>query len=1565
MPENDSTAHRADPPLPSTSDWEVTESASQGIQCPERVGRFLIRSELDRGSFGTVYLGYDDQLDRPVAIKVPHLPTEEPARGHAVDRFLREARSAANLDHPHIVSIYHVEDMKGSPAYADGTPFIVMQYVAGGTLAKLVGDREISHGTAARIISEIASALSYAHAEGFVHRDLKPHNILVELIDGDIKPYVADFGLAIDEEELLAHGPGGAGTMPYMSPEQIDQRPDIDGRSDIYALGVVLYEILTGQLPFAPGPNLWARILEAEPKPPLQRDRAIPSVLSSICLKCLEKNPGDRYQAADELIEALKPFATRKRPTDFFAPNWGRTGLPPKLLLWHGPFVGRLSQLNTLGASIAQGTVIPVTGPLNAGKTSLLCKFFTDETSTSKLVDRFPPDTPIGLCYIDLSSFEYHQSPVLRGLSVALSAKVDSVEQLADPVNSDRQLRAYLLENLIPSSFQGISPILVFDQADQVLESRSMRDELDKLLGRNELRVGAAVVATTSQDIPDGNGKRLLETPITIPEQELAPNESRDVQRYISEATGESEMSANAVQRLVDDGMFAAFKPRDVVKAITILQENEQAGAPPIDAEQILSALYQANAEVAVEPVLEQLSDLDPTPQAMDGNKLSSLGWFLALSILGDCRFSQEVVERHVSATIVGAAIGRGLFTDLDGLLQLDSHYRRALRIHLSQVVFTSTDGEHDGDFAAAVGEVLNSTLLSVRDGDHALGTVDEAYSWVKRNLPHAVALQSTLAGFLMKDGIDDVIFPVARDDAIALVERAEEKADTAEEMLSQRLVALAAGVRFEADGNELYASLVAAIDAVERVDELQGRIWGEDLRIVDLAAVVAARRCRRFADVLSQRERIGGVIRQQIHDHADNDLRLAKWGVSWFLNSAFLAVSIGHMSQAQEYLHFAREEMAFLPTPKKDYARADAAWFEARITTLEARIEPSSRVIKLQDAVTATRKALSVHGNANPQWCHRHMSAVRRLLAELPNAAERQHAIDDAISEIMSACELADATELTLPVRVDVARLIRHGARFLAGPEDRLAMANDATAILATAEADLRSSADSGDTEGLLELARLWAFIAGCHKQLENDEVAKEYLVKGRQLAGVALKCSASAAAWYLYLRLLDWETTGLEWDSHVAYRDIPSAQISAELREAMKNHRQWQKKSGQFAALNGKVALWCRERKWQEEGFFHDIANQKYGKKWCELSPRTRRKEIEQRYKDRNKPFGWLKRNFEPFPELYRALAWHETQYRRLVGVPQNGGNGKCDPEPVLKIFREAKKYLPDNWRIISEEARLYRYIWDFPPSIALFREAILMVSRIEEQRRLKTELAEVLLTASIFALENQSRFDRVNSLQEAFGYIQDVEPFQRHSRSVAVLRDRIAFELGENLDWKQLDETYNLVFRDDDYVNSIIVHSPELRRAEPKLTNDLGDAVQQHFTDVDVLRSFGSLFLRRAETLDDSVEAIERAKQAYAAFNACRILEVRRLYHDVLYDEREISTTRFERARAILVAAERSQDVNPLGVDIEGKRSELTYAGGLFHSVADRSVGAFHNAAERFMKKAQTMHNDHREK
>jgi tRNA A-37 threonylcarbamoyl transferase component Bud32 len=292
-----SDATRAD--LAETGWLGAAPSADTVVAPLENIGRYLVKTQIGSGGFGTVYRCRDRQLNRDVAVKV--LCDKSAA--------LHEARAAASIDSPYIVRAYDF-------GHTDrGDPYIVFEYVEGETLETRIRKQDYDAELAAEWIRKLAGALHDAHTRHLIHRDVKPANVI---IDADGNPRLTDFGLCRRDDQFFRQERGLiVGTLRYMSPEQLDHPEWADARTDIYSLGVVYYQLLCGEVPFSSDDlnEICAQIRHRDPEPPRNRTTdMIDQPLEEICLKAIEKDPANRYKTAGDMARDLERAAAKPGP---------------------------------------------------------------------------------------------------------------------------------------------------------------------------------------------------------------------------------------------------------------------------------------------------------------------------------------------------------------------------------------------------------------------------------------------------------------------------------------------------------------------------------------------------------------------------------------------------------------------------------------------------------------------------------------------------------------------------------------------------------------------------------------------------------------------------------------------------------------------------------------------------------------------------------------------------------------------------------------------------------------------------------------------------------------------------------------------------------------------------------------------------------------------------------------------------------------------------------------------------------------------------------------------------
>jgi eukaryotic-like serine/threonine-protein kinase len=278
---------------------QPTQVKTPGLLTGRKLGEYEVLDVIGHGGMGEVYKGIGN--DRVVAVKV--LPQKFARQPEFRKRFAREADTMTLLEHPNIVKMYDYGETE------DGTAYMVLEYIEGQELSDLLRQRgTLPFETVLPFIREFADALDYAHSKGFVHRDIKPSNIMVRSdADGQLHPVLMDFGVAkIQDAHTHLTGTGAVGTIDYMAPEQIREAGSVDSRADIYAMGLVLYEVLTGQRPFQGNPaQVMFAHLQQPPPDPRKNNPEIPGRVADTILRALAKLPDDRYPSAQAMTLAL------------------------------------------------------------------------------------------------------------------------------------------------------------------------------------------------------------------------------------------------------------------------------------------------------------------------------------------------------------------------------------------------------------------------------------------------------------------------------------------------------------------------------------------------------------------------------------------------------------------------------------------------------------------------------------------------------------------------------------------------------------------------------------------------------------------------------------------------------------------------------------------------------------------------------------------------------------------------------------------------------------------------------------------------------------------------------------------------------------------------------------------------------------------------------------------------------------------------------------------------------------------------------------------------------------
>ena len=391
-------------------------AATVATEAPTSIGRYRIERLLGQGTFGRVWLAIDEELQRPVAIKIPSVLPRKADEGG--DQFLVEARTLAALDHPHIVPVYDVGRTER------GSLYVVSKFIEGSTLASRLARGRLPWDEIGRLIAPLCDALTHAHAKGIVHRDVKPANILLEEKTGRV--YLADFGLAVLHSQA-AGDDQIAGTPAYMSPEQARAEAAIDPRSDIFSLGIVLYELLAGERPFqAQSASAVIReVINAKPRRLRDIDPTIPKALEEICKRAMAAEPASRYATAAEMATELRSWLEEHEAAQRKAPS----NLPGTTT----SLIGRDEDIERIRQQLTTARLVTLTGPGGVGKTRLAVEV------AQTLLTTFPD----GVFLVELAPVAdaaLVPSAIAQAVGVRESAGQSIVRSLCENVSGKRML---------------------------------------------------------------------------------------------------------------------------------------------------------------------------------------------------------------------------------------------------------------------------------------------------------------------------------------------------------------------------------------------------------------------------------------------------------------------------------------------------------------------------------------------------------------------------------------------------------------------------------------------------------------------------------------------------------------------------------------------------------------------------------------------------------------------------------------------------------------------------------------------------------------------------------------------------------------------------------------------------------------------------------------------------------------------------------------------------------------------------------------------------------------------
>lgn len=1190
-------------------------------------------------------------------------------------------------------------------------------------------------------------------------------------------------------------------------------------------------------------------------------------------------------------------------------------------------FVGRLEALDALERCMTRGSVVPVVGAPGVGKRELVRHCLSSPARLQRL--ELTIGSPLALLVLDAGR---HIGPrVLRALAFALG--VHKVRDLdVDDVSTRARNRALLLNQDWPGRAQGQHVVAVIEGAHGCLEDPEERQNLDEFLSSAPFRGGCALVVSRWGEVPDGRGTRNRRPEVKV--DPLSPSEASALLDGLGVGRDIGEAAVKAICDLPE-----ALLPGLVRLGASMFEVGVAEGRFAARSEHLVDQLLEA----AVRNVRDTLAGLGLHGASNFDATASPLVTLFAMCVLG----SQVISETDIrTAGLLAPPISR--LRQVGWVRTEGEQYRltalgwRCLRGEFERLVRREAPATSTVENVAhAVGcLIVNVSRRTAEPAfDEFAGVLEEAIAWTRESGMGSTKLEAVLLKTLVPYSIDDAFFPASAAEIGILHDKAfgEQLGD-----LTTASAELTLAIRSDTQVDEFMSRLKAAVDAAARAPLL----LSVHVRALDVGAFLGQRRFPLHQKILGMRRdllhRLSALTEQEAED-----VGILKWSASWVLNTATLAVEMGEFKLAREAVVAGRIAVDRLPDPKSSYGAADRCWLESRLAQIESRVQTDgpARLRKLRDALES---AFGVLAWVPPerQWVGFALRAAKRLSEEIQDDDEREGILAETRQRLVSV--LGQPVTWPLWSQAHAAALARDVAAQVGDPVRRLHVVQKALELFEPSAAEALSLARLGDDRPLLVLARSYALAAACCRDIGDTGLAEEYVQDAIRITKGVLDVAPTVGAWRLNIRLVAQQTTPAPetvWRADAG--GGMEFRMTPDLRGSIKAAREWLSSVSSWHKEEGQLALSCLKREWLEQGSLELWAarTQDPNEPWDRLAHSAKQNVLIRKYRQRRRELDAVGRKAGPFVDLYVARMRNEAQLQRLLAVY---GTHAVDEKPVLGHLDAAKELWPNNHTLWAAEAEYYRYVWNYPAAITTFRRVVAAVSRARDRREAARDLIEVLLTAAMHC--RQLTVDGIvtgssDLVAEARVLLRGLVGFRHISHEIAVLRDRADLEAGVPIDWPAVDAAFAKVIGDvDAYPTTVVDNLEELRARHADPPERVADLVLDEYTNSEVMRGVGSLYLRRAE-IGASSDPAGDCRKALAAFSACRVLESAWSGRG-----KESPTTSYQRGRAILAAAHYAGSATPFSVDLEGKRSLVHLAEALFQRATALSVGFFHEDAKR---------------
>lgn len=1226
------------------------------------------------------------------------------------------------------------------------------------------------------------------------------------------------------------------------------------------------------------------------------------------------KDEAAKYEARRAALAAAAAAARQEGTSQDFVIDPTPETLPPALrppqrrqIVYRDAIVTRLKTLFSERAR--EGILITLAGPPRAGKSAVLQKLAL-ELSTPENGNK----PSLAMLHVALRRV----SRPLRALYLAVSGPAGLRRSGILPAGVEEEGEAELLDaeaefiqTHIPHKV-GTRGLIVFVEGFAELAGTDAElRELDQIFRSAPFRYGFTLMESI------GVGVSVPAPSLTSIPVSLLPFSPDQAIEFLGEHLQLADCAREAVghlnENLLHPGILLDGATRFHPMVIA-------AGDQAATAEDVALAIMERASDLAGDIVIK-LSAGECDPHAA----MQSL---MAMAVFAEAPINQALLDRANLAPIPRERLVKLGWLEAPRGEMLVGFGLDALRAAAALTLTErSPSRQGSGELRAAI-ERLAVDLFRERD-DRMSAVLEETVAWLGRHAPRYTELPLRLKALLIQESFVDAVSPFTEDDDRTLAsEFYRQGVDNANLDFALASLAEYAREQFGQSGRSremVCGDFLKSLDSTATLIRTAPELSSRQLFALDNAIYIGSRRFHLFERTLEVRKAISLVLaeREETALEERNSPWISGW-LSFLMNTADLSLSAGDRDAAlgsSQNVERIVEVVGWL---------SDGSWKEwllARLSLLRARLAPDISEQKDELAEATEHAGLCVaYAPDNPKCVRFYLRTVLRLVdADGDESARRQH-VDDAklhLETILGSCN-----EWDVSTRAQFAALMRQEARRAWDTEYRGGRAREALALLNTGK-DGTQEIDA-DPQALLVKARIQAFLGEADAALVSCDKA--------------LKIAPSPAAWHLKLRLLDSEGTQQEWadDDDLSHSQL--SPLSPRLRQALKEFRNWSWGDSEGNRSYGKVVLWTTKREWQSQGSLErhvSVALQRQNIDYAGLTKTDKLRRLRAESRNRSQKLAGIKKRFYNSEDSIDLIGAELENAKQLVRSESVLSGTSPETAVPLGVIDKGLERFPGSHILRFWRAEYLRYIWDIDSAIADFRELRTIPTDGELRRQASFCLAKCLHSAMVHR-DDASEEQLVTWAKEAKDLLMQLSGAFREAEEIAILKDHVALESGEQVDWVSLEEMYNKIVGLIDGFPSTLIRNYDLMRTNKTVAPiNIAEVLQQNFASPECLGFAGLLYLRRAEK-----KLGNRQQEDFAC--AVAFLRAQALI-ERSWSGQEYPVTSFRIGRAILSAAKNFLSLNPIeGLDTGGRVDQLALAEAKFNSASSRAAGEFRSMA-----------------